>query len=74
MAKGSEFRVFTLGDVARIEAGAEVDDPEATADVYLQFDADTAERISRELMQAAAEARNSSDGPRPANNFGVAVE
>lgn len=74
MAKGSEFRVFTLGDVARIEAGAEVEDPEVDADVYLQFDADTAERVGRELMAAAAEARNGSDGPRPANNFGVAVE
>ncbi len=74
MAEGTEFRVFTLGDVARIEAGAEVDDPEAMAEVYLQFDADTAEWVGRQLVEAAAEARNSSDGPRPANNCGVAVE
>lgn len=73
MAEGTEFRVFTLGDVARIEAGPEVEDPEATAEVYLQFDADTAERVGRELMAAAAEARNGDDGPRPANNFGAAV-
>jgi hypothetical protein len=74
MAEGTEFRVFTLGDVARIEAGSEVEDPEADADVYLQFDADTAERIGRQLVQAAAEARNGSGGPRPANNFGAPVE
>jgi hypothetical protein len=73
MAKGTEFRVFTLGDVARIEAGAEVEDPEAPAELYLQFDADTAERVGRQLVEAAAEARNGSDGPRPANNFGAAV-
>jgi hypothetical protein len=74
MGNGTEFRVFTLGDVARIEAGAEVEDPEAMADVYLQFDADTAERVGRQLMEAAAEARNGRDGPRPANNFGAPVE
>jgi hypothetical protein len=74
MGDGTEFRVFTLGDVARVEAGPEVEDPEATAEVFLQFDADTAERVGRQLMAAAAEARNGSDGPRPANNFGGAVE
>jgi hypothetical protein len=72
MANGAEFRVFTLGDVARIEAGTEVEDPEAMADVFLQFDADTAERVGRQLVEAAAEARNGSDGPRPANSFGGA--
>jgi hypothetical protein len=74
MGDGTEFRVFTLGDVARVEAGPEVEDPEATAEVFLQFDADTAERVGRQLMAAAAEARNGSDGPRPANSFGGAVE
>jgi hypothetical protein len=71
----TQFNVYTLGDVVRLEAGAHVeDDPETDADVYLQFDADTAERVGRDLTDNAPLARRGDDGPRPANGYGIAVQ
>jgi hypothetical protein len=72
----TQFNVYVLGDVVRVEAGAHVeDDPESNADLYLQCDADTAERVGRELIDSASLARRADeDGPRPANGYGIAVE
>jgi hypothetical protein len=71
----TQFNVYLLGDVVRLAAGAHVaDDPEAGEDVYLQFDADTAERVGRQLMESAPLARDGHGGPRPANGYATAVE
>jgi hypothetical protein len=62
-----QFVVQWLGDVVRLEAYND----ESGHRLFMQFDADTAERVGQDLAENATLAREEDEGPRPKNSFGV---
>jgi hypothetical protein len=71
MNEATQFRAFPLGTAVRIEAGPGVEEnPATTPEVFFQFDAETAERLARELTDAAVEARGPDAEPGP-TSYGI---